>query len=287
MILITDERCTGYGDREHPERPERITASIELLRRQKELQLEWRQPEPAPEKIILLAHTAQHIANVRSATEDFCPDTPAHPGIFEHALRAAGGALAAMNCARQGRKAFSLMRPPGHHATGGRAMGFCYFNNIAIAAMAARDAGVGRVAVYDFDVHHGNGTEEILLDKAGFAFVSIHQSPLYPGTGRAHRGSNCFNYPVQPRASRDVYKEALQRGLESVLKFKPELVAVSAGFDAYARDPLAQSRLEAEDFMWIGRQLGGLGVPCFSVLEGGYSGDLPQLILAFLKGWEG
>jgi acetoin utilization deacetylase AcuC-like enzyme len=143
------------------------------------------------------------------------------------------------------------------------------------------------VAVCDFDVHHGNGTEDILQNREGAAFFSIHQSPCYPGTGTTDRGNNCFNFPVLPFTPREEYRETLASALEDLKDFRPDLVAVSAGFDAYARDPLAQGTLEAEDFYWLGQSMRGLDVPVFSVLEGGYSQDLPELIFAYLRGLDG
>jgi acetoin utilization deacetylase AcuC-like enzyme len=165
-------------------------------------------------------------------------------------------------------------------------MGFCYLSNIAIAALEAIATGAKKVAVFDFDVHHGNGTEAVLLNHPHAVFFSIHQHPCYPGTGRSHVGRNCFNYPVAPRTPREEYRQVLQRALDELKKAKPDLVAVSAGFDAYARDPLAQESLEAEDFHWLGESMRKLGTPVFSLLEGGYSNDLPDLIFAYLKGLE-
>src|SRR5207237_641624 len=160
----------------------------------------------------------------------------------------------AMKFAREGEIAFSLMRPPGHHATRDRAMGFCYLSNVAIAVLEALATGTKRVAVYDFDVHHGNGTEAILLNQPGAAFFSIHQYPCYPGTGGRNVGDNCFNSPVPPQTPRQEYRKILSTALDRLRKFKPELVAVSAGFDAYVRDPLAHETLEAEDYHWLGEQ---------------------------------
>jgi len=179
------------------------------------------------------------------------------------------------------------MRPPGHHATRNRIMGFCYLNNIAIATLEALATGVKRVAVFDFDVHHGNGTEDILLNRDGAAFFSIHQFPAYPETGRANVGNNCFNYPVPAQLPRRDYRDVFSSAFDQLKKFKPDLVGVSAGFDAYARDPLAQETLEAEDFYWLGQKIRALNVPAFSILEGGYSRDLPELIFSYLKGIEG
>ena len=166
-------------------------------------------------------------------------------------------------------------------------MGFCYLNNIAIAALEALATGSKRIAVYDFDVHHGNGTEAILLNRPGTFFFSIHQHPCYPGTGTRNLGDNVFNYPVAPETPRSEYRHVLTSALEHLQSVKPDLVAVSAGFDCYARDPLAQETLEVEDFYWLGQCIRNLGVPVFSLLEGGYSSDLPELILAYLKGLEG
>ncbi len=287
MKIVTDERCTGYAVLGHPERPGRITHTLETLRRQKELPIAWAEPLPVAEEILLRAHSEAYLRHLKDPVEDFDGDTPAYPDIYEHAVRSVGGALQALRAAREGGHAFSLMRPPGHHATRDRAMGFCYLNSIAIAALEALATGVSSVAVYDFDVHHGNGTEAILLDRPGTAFFSIHQYPCYPGTGAANAGSNCFNYPVPPETPREAYREILAKALEELKGFKPHLVAVSAGFDPYHRDPIAQETLEAEDFHWLGREIRKLDVPTFSILEGGYSHDLPELVLAYLKGLEG
>lgn len=287
MTIITDERCTQYSSPGHPERPARISGTLQKLREQKELTLKWAAPLEITDEQIARAHSKQHIAHVKSATESFDGDTPAHPKIDEHARRGVGGALHAMQLARKGEQAFSLLRPPGHHATQNHAMGFCYFNSIAIAALDALAGGVKRVAVLDFDVHHGNGTEAILKDKANVVFASIHQHPCYPGTGTEDVGNNCFNFPVAPRTPRDAYRKVLTRALEKIKESKPELIGVSAGFDCYARDPLAQETLEAEDFFWLGESLRKSGIPFFSVLEGGYSSDLPELIFAYLKGVAG
>jgi len=286
MIIITDERCAGYSHPGHPERPERILATLDKLRGQTELRITWSKPGPCDEQALLRAHSADLVERL-GQTEDFDADTPSFPNLPDYARASAGAALEALNVARRGEAVFSLMRPPGHHATRNRAMGFCYLNNVAIAALAALSNGTKRLAVFDFDVHHGNGTEAILINKPGAAFFSIHQFPCYPGTGTRNTGNNCFNYPVAPQTPRGEYREVLASALEHLRSFKPEIVAVSAGFDSYARDPLAQGSLEAEDYYWLGLSLGRLGVPLFSVLEGGYSADLPELIVAYLKGIEG
>jgi acetoin utilization deacetylase AcuC-like enzyme len=275
-----------YATPGHPERPERIGRTVLRLREQEELPVTWADPLPVETKALLRAHTAEHLESVQEARWDFDADTPAHEGIYDHALRSAGGALHALNAARHGEVAFSLLRPPGHHATQDRAMGFCYMNSIAIAVLEALSAGIRRVAVFDFDVHHGNGTEAILLNNPSCAFFSVHQYPAYPGTGSKSFG-NSHNYPVMPGALREDYRAALDRAISDLHRFKPELVAVSAGFDAYRHDPLSHAPLEFEDFNWLGEQVRQFGVPAFSVLEGGYSSDLPDLILAYLKGLAG
>jgi acetoin utilization deacetylase AcuC-like enzyme len=284
--IINDERCTGYSRIGHPERPLRILASLELLRNQSELPIQWAAPSRANDSQILRAHSTEHLARLNEP-EDFDADTPFYENIGDYARASVAAALDALTAARTGENVFSLMRPPGHHAMRNRAMGFCYLNNMAIAVLEAAATGAKRVAVYDFDVHHGNGTEAILLNRPGIAFFSTHLYPFYPGTGATNAGKNCFNYPVEPGAPRETYRATLARALDDLKKFRPDLVAVSAGFDAYARDPLVQGALVLDDFYWLGQSLRALGVPLFSLLEGGYSRELPELIFAYLKGVEG
>ncbi len=286
MKIVTDSRCTKYSHAGHPERPERIIRTAEKLRTQTELPVTWAKPTLAPEPLILRAHSPEHLARLKGP-DDFDMDTPFYSGIDQHARLSAGAAVDCMRSAVSGQGAFSLMRPPGHHATRTRAMGFCYLNNMAIAMLEALATGTKSVAVFDFDVHHGNGTEAILAGKAGAWFASIHQYPCYPGTGTRNVGENCFNYPMPPGAGRTEYRDALSSGLQELQKHTPALIGVSAGFDCYVNDPLAQEPLKAEDFHWLGQLLRKLDLPVFSVLEGGYSSDLPDLILAYLKGLEG
>ncbi len=304
MIIFHDASCLEYSAPSHPERPARIARSVPLLKK-RHPDWEWRIPEPAGEAAVLRAHSREHVEKIRSATRDFDADTPVYPKIYEHALRSAGAAIEAVQAALNGERAFSLMRPPGHHATRDRAMGFCYLNNVAIAALdalavvpASRDvagqsgstppastqARVERVAIWDFDAHHGNGTEAIVAHNPRIAFASIHQFPGYPGTG-TKSFANVTDYPLGPGTPRIHHVEVAKRGLDRLIAFKPDLLLVSAGFDAYASDPLVQMTLQYEDFSTFGEWLRQLDLPVATILEGGYSDDLPELIDAFLMGW--
>jgi len=286
VTIITDPACTGYARAGHPERPQRITNSVAHLKSQSELELTWVAPTTVTQEQILRAHTPEMLARL-DQPGDFDEDTPWFERIAGYARASAAAALDALTLARAGQTVFSLMRPPGHHACRRKTMGFCYLNNVAIAVLEARATGAQRVAVFDFDIHHGNGTEDILLNQPGVEFFSVHQHPTYPHTGGENRGLNCFNYPVGPGAPRLTYRAKLANALDDLRSFRPDLVAVSAGFDAYLRDPVADGALLPEDFYWLGQTLRELNVTLFSVLEGGYSKDLPELILAYLQGLEG
>jgi acetoin utilization deacetylase AcuC-like enzyme len=166
-------------------------------------------------------------------------------------------------------------------------MGFCYLNQVAVAARYAQHTlGAVRVAVFDPDAHHGNGTEAIFHGRENLFFASVHQYPGYPGSGTQDHGPHIRNWPVAPHTPRVDHMAALRAAFDAVLSFAPDLILVSAGFDAYARDPITQMSLEAEDFATLGQWLGECGRPVAAVLEGGYSDDLPLLVEAFLGAWE-
>lgn len=282
MKIFYSPRCLDYSQPGHPESPARVRLTYEYL---EEKGYAFTEPGPCTDEDILRAHTRSLLDSVMK--EDFFdPDTPAFRGIFTTAKLSAGSAVAAaMHCIATGETAFSLMRPPGHHATKNDLGGFCYFNNIAIASLSAREK-TGKVAVVDFDCHHGNGTEDILHGNDDFLFLSLHQSPLYPGTGLKSRG-NCINYPLPSHTTPDEYLAALEQGLKKVKEFDPGLVAVSAGFDSYKLDPITSLSLETDTYRQIGRMIASLKLPAFAVLEGGYSRDLPECIYEFLQGLEG
>jgi acetoin utilization deacetylase AcuC-like enzyme len=282
LTLIFDEAATRFGHHYHPERPARlIRAQAYFL--DKHPDWIWMKPRLATEQESLRAHSPNHLERLRQPI-DFDADTPYYPGIEEHARRAAGAAIGSVDLALRGEKGFSLMRPPGHHATSTRAMGFCYLNSIAIAAYYALATGCERVAIWDFDAHHGNGTEEIVFGSNRIRYASIHQYPGYPGSGTTSRG-NVFNWPILPRSNAEQHASAVLRALDTLIEFNPDILLVSAGFDAFAGDPITEMTLEREHFAKFGRWLKETGLPAAAILEGGYSDDLPVLVEAFLVEW--
>lgn len=289
MVILHDPRCADYGSSLRPEQPARVIRSATHLRAAHPDWV-WRVPtaEVATDSVLLQAHAASLLTRL-GHPRDFDSDTPFFPGIFDHARRSVAGAIEAAQHALSSPDAgpiFSLLRPPGHHATISQAMGFCYLNQIAVAAIVARERfGAQRVAVWDFDAHHGNGTEAILQGREGLFFASVHQYPGYPGTGTRDLRPNIRNWPVAPHSPRADHLKALRASLDAVVAFAPDLILVSAGFDAYARDPITSMTLESEDFATLGTWLRETGRPAAAVLEGGYHDDLPQLIDSFLSAW--
>ena len=272
---------TGPG---HAERPERLAAVIDALHAAFP-GLDWHEAPRATRGQLLRAHTPALLKQVLETRPHermlLDPDTVLSPDSAEAGLRAAGAVVAAVNAVMRGQtpRAFCAVRPPGHHATADVAMGFCLFNSIAVGALHALDArGLERVAIVDFDVHHGNGTQAIFEHDRRVLFAGSHQFPLYPGTGSRDDvgGGHIVNAPLQPGAGSAEFRAAWsQRLLPAVDAFKPQLLMISAGFDAHRLDPLAQLQLEAGDFAWITEQLVALANRhcsgrIVSTLEGGY-----------------
>ncbi|MGN6512013.1 MAG: histone deacetylase family protein [Lysobacteraceae bacterium] len=291
MRVYTHAAClahdTGPG---HPEHAGRLAAVTAALREAFGDRLDWHDAPRATREQLLRAHAPSLVGLVLDSAPAqrlaLDPDTWLSPASAEAALRAAGAAVAAVDAVlgEGGTRAFCAVRPPGHHATRDTAMGFCLFNNVAVAALHALQAhGLDRVAIADFDVHHGNGTQAIFAHEPRVLFASSHQLPLYPDSGWAsERGAgNIANAPLPPGAGGEAFRAAWrERLLPALDAFAPQLVLVSAGFDAHARDPLAQLQLHGEDYAWITGQLVALaerhaGGRVVSLLEGGY--DLEAL----------
>ncbi len=290
MRVYTHPACTRHDPGPgHAERPLRLVAVTEALR-EAFADLDWQDAPAATRGQLLRAHSDELLALVLDTPVDgpvqLDPDTVLAPGSAEAALRAAGAGVAAVDAVlrQEIRRAFCAVRPPGHHATGEAAMGFCLFNNIAVAAAHACDRhGLERVAVVDFDVHHGNGTQAIFATDPRVMYLSSHQLPLYPDTGQVHeRGiGNIVNAPLSPgTGSEDFRRTWRERLLPTLDGFRPQLLLVSAGFDAHRRDPLAQIEIEGEDFAWLTAELVAIAERhaqgrVVSMLEGGY--DLAAL----------
>ncbi len=302
IAIYTHPDClrhdTGFS---HPECAERLRVILDALETCAYAnQLRIIEAPPARDDAILLAHTQDYLDYVRTSSPSsgysyLDADTVMSPESLQAALHAAGAGCAAVESVMAGKHqvAFCAVRPPGHHALAERAMGFCIFNNIAITAFfALRHHGLSRIAIVDFDVHHGNGTQAIIAPEKRILFISSHQSPFYPGTGYANENqeNHILNLPLSAgtngKAYRKIFMESVIPALE---KFKPELILVSAGFDAHRHDPLASLRLTEEDYQWIGQQLNNIatkhsGGRIISFLEGGYNLDvLGSSVTAYLS----
>jgi acetoin utilization deacetylase AcuC-like enzyme len=289
MTILYDPACCEYEKEGHPEAAFRVRETFAYFQKQHGDQWHWLKPslDVITEADLELAHDKSYLEDLKQIRKDFDEETPFYPDVFHHAMRAGSAAVEMMRMAKQGESVFSLMRPPGHHATRDQAMGFCYLNSVAIAALKAlQENAKERVAIWDFDAHHGNGTEAIVLGNSQIRYVSVHQSLCYPGTGLVSQ-ENCFNYPIEPYISAQEHVETLRQSWNKILDFSPTLVLVSAGFDAYLHDPLTQLSLEKENFAELGSWLHKASFPIGALLEGGYSRDLPYLIDAFLVGWNG
>lgn len=293
----------------HPETAARLVRVEHYLR----ARALWTQdnqltPSPAPERYLLGVHSAAYLRRLERLCSQgggvLSPDpTIASPRSYEAALHAAGAGLTAVDllCAPRPRRSFALLRPPGHHAERAEALGFCLLNNVAVAALYARQRyGVGRVLIVDFDVHHGNGTQNRFYDDGDVLYVSTHQSPLYPGTGALHdtghgagSGAN-VNLPLPPKTGEAGFARVIAEVVvPAARRFRPQLILVSAGYDAHWRDPLAELRLSVANYGALARTLGDLanelceGRIAF-LLEGGYDLEvLPLAVAATLDGLDG
>ena len=269
-------RLHPTGD--YPERQERLRVLQE--------QFEFREAEPASEEDILRCHTSNLLELVRGIPRPTFvdPDTVASDTTYEAAMLAAGATIEAVRS-----NGFALVRPPGHHATPDRAMGFCFFDNIAIAAKYAQaELGVARVAIIDWDVHHGNGTEDIFRADPTVLFVSMHQWPFYPGTGGPEdQDDTLVNVPLPAASTDEDYFRAWDERVEPAVRaFEPDLVLVSAGFDAHEEDPIAQMLVTEAGFRELARRSAGFVPRTAAVLEGGYNvATLPSLVRAALDGF--
>ncbi len=294
VALFTHPACLGHDTGpHHPERPDRLRAVMQALEHPDFVPLLREQAPLATHAQLCLAHPAAHVDRLLALNPAegellaLDPDTIVSHGTIEAARRAAGGAVAAVDAVMEGwaAAAFAAVRPPGHHAEATRAMGFCLFSNAAIAARHAQARwGLNRVAVVDFDVHHGNGTQDILAPDPALFYGSSHQYPCYPGTGSPREtgvAGNVVNATLLPGAGGEAFRAAWDgRIIPALEAFRPELLIVSAGFDAHRADPLAELSLETVDFAWLtGRLLAVADAHCSgrvaSLLEGGY--DLTAL----------
>lgn len=292
-LLVSHPACLAHdAGPGHVERPDRLRAVLAALDAPAFAALVRREAPLCETAALARAHEPAYVEAVLAAIPTrgyaaFDGDTIVSPGSGEAVLRAAGAACAAVDAVMAGEasNAFCAVRPPGHHAERDRAMGFCLFDTIAVAAYHARAVhGLRRIAIVDFDVHHGNGTQDIFWDDPDVLFASTHQMPLYPGSGaRTERGAHgqILNAPLPPGADGAMFRHTIETAvLPAIERFAPELILVSAGFDAHRRDPLANLELEERDFAWVTSALVGAaarfcGGRLVSTLEGGY--DLEAL----------
>ena len=285
-IITTDtylDHNTGQG---HPERADRVSAVIESLKKFKNKNLIWKKPSTFDRKLLEITHNNNYVNKVEKSFPEkglvfLDGDTIVSPGSKQAALDAVGSIIAAIDGvqSKEFQNAFCAVRPPGHHAEKNKAMGFCIYNNVAVGTQYLLDKyKLNKVAIVDFDVHHGNGTQDIFYDNEKVLYISTHQYPFYPGTGGdGERGkyNNIFNVPLPAGTTSEKYLSAYEFVLKKLKEFKPEFILFSAGFDAHENDPLAQFQLKSKDFYELTKRTLSLAKSCcngkvVSVLEGGY-----------------
>lgn len=287
-LFVTHHDCIEHDPGDfHPEHPDRLRAITRMLESEDFMLLHREDAPHADHAQLMRVHPLSHIEGFldkvpHDGHHSLDGDTILSPATGDAALRAAGGVCAAVDAVAKGevRNAFVAVRPPGHHAERAQAMGFCFFNNVAVGAYHARAVhGLQRVAVMDWDVHHGNGTQHIMWDDPDAFYASTHQAPLFPGTGEAHeRGAhnNILNVPLPAGAGGEQFRAAMtDKVLPALREFNPDILFISAGFDGHARDPIANMRLNVADFVWATNELMAVADECcdrrlVSVLEGGY-----------------
>jgi len=280
MKVVYSPSCLSYNYPGHPESPQRIERIYLSLKTMPSIS--FIQPQKAAKQDILSVHNQTLVAAVKNGTYTDA-DTPVIPGIYKISLLAAGAAIEASHIVQREGSSYALVRPPGHHATKRNIGGFCYFNNIAIAVKKLLK-NKKRVAILDIDVHHGNGTQDIFLGEKNVLFCSLHQVPLYPGTGWKSQ-DNCHNFPLPPRTEGNRYVEVLNNALKVIKNYSPDILAVSLGFDTYEDDLLAQIKLKKNDYQKIGALISTFKLPTFFVQEGGYSQDIGILAQQFFSGF--
>ncbi len=267
MKVVYSPECLAYDTPGHPENPERV---LSIYNEMKAAGFSFTKCSPAEKKDVLLVHSEEYYEKIRKAAYTGF-ETP--PIDIKYPLLSAGATIKA-----SGVMGFALTRPPGHHAGRNSQEGFCYFNSIAIAV---RKLGK-KTAILDIDVHHGNGTQSIFLGDSNVSYHSLHQAPLYPMSGLKSEG-NCYNYPLFPDTDEATYIKTLEKALQVIESGRPEVLAISMGFDSYVKDPLAGQKITEDGYGKIGKMIKEMNIPSFVTLEGGYSPDIGKLAVRFFS----